>query len=70
MKARLLFDDRVILSKAAFADLTFDKKGPRSWDIIFKDRAAYLTMVGKVQREQIARGGARLAELLKAIWPQ
>jgi S1/P1 Nuclease len=62
--------ESLVASKAAFAELSFEKKGPRGWDIIFKDRTAYLATVGKVQRERIARAGARLAELLKTVWPQ
>jgi hypothetical protein len=59
-------------ANGAFSGLRFDKKmtNPRGWDIIFTDRTAYLAMVGDVQRKRIVRAGARLAEVLKTIWPQ
>ncbi|MGB9369294.1 MAG: S1/P1 nuclease [Xanthobacteraceae bacterium] len=62
--------ESLIASQGAFADLTFDEKGQRGWDIKFKDRTTYLAMVPKVQRERIILAGARLAALLKAVWPQ
>ena len=67
--------ESVVAADSAFADLAFDKKrmsSPRGWDILFKDdaaRTAYLVMVGEVQRKRIVLAGARLAELLNAVWP-
>lgn len=61
--------DSVRASHTAFTALTFlDIKGPR-WKVQYSDRAAYLKTQGKLQRDQLAKGGAHLAELLKAVWP-
>lgn len=61
--------DTVMVSHAAFAGLTF-KGAPRGrWDVIFADRDAYWRSQDDRKREQLAKGGARLAQLLNAIWP-
>ena len=64
-------------AQAAFKDLTFslvpkDPKFPDAlprWIVHFPDKEAYDRDAKKTKRTQLATGGARLAHLLKAIWP-
>jgi hypothetical protein len=56
-------------SHAAFAGLTFRGTGTSRWDVSFADRDAYWRSQDALKREQLAKGGARLAQLLNAIWP-
>lgn len=54
----------------AFAGLTFGKKGAGpdgKWSV--KLPTDYATTMAAVKREQLTKGGARLAQLLTAIWP-
>jgi len=53
----------------AFTGLTFSGNGPQRWNVHFNDRDEYLKTQDKLKRDQLARGGAHLAELLKKIWP-
>jgi hypothetical protein len=39
------------------------------WAVVFTDHAAYLRSMDAIKRRQLAKGGARLAEILNAIWP-
>jgi hypothetical protein len=39
------------------------------WSVVFDDHDAYLRSMDAIKRKQLAKGGARLAELLNAIWP-
>jgi len=61
--------ETIVASHAAFAGLTFTGHGHENWAVHFMDRPAYKTMQDRMQREQLAKAGARLAELLKAILP-
>jgi hypothetical protein len=38
------------------------------WAVVFDDHAKYLQSMDAIKRQQLAKGGARLAELLNAIW--
>lgn len=40
------------------------------WPVAFEDRKAYLKYEHVVKDEQIARAGARLAQVLQQVWPQ
>jgi hypothetical protein len=42
---------------------------PSRWTVAFDDHTAYLRTQDEIKRKQLAKGGARLAELLNAIWP-
>jgi hypothetical protein len=44
--------------------------GARRWTVHFDDHAAYLKNQDSLKREQLAKAGARLAELLNMIWPR
>jgi hypothetical protein len=61
--------ESVVASQRAFAGLTFTKNGARHWTVRFADRDAYFKDADALKREQLAKAGAHLAELLKAIWP-
>ena len=56
-------------SQTAFEGLTFSKHGAENWAMKVADGSVYGQTREKLQREQIAKAGARLAEVLKAIWP-
>jgi hypothetical protein len=59
-------------SRSAFDGLIFTgapKKCKGHWLIDYENRKAYLKAENKLKREQLTTAGARLAELLNAIWP-
>jgi len=64
-------------AQAAFKDLTFspvpkDPKRPDAlprWTVHFDNKKTYDEKAEEIKRAQLATGGARLAQLLKAIWP-
>ena len=41
----------------------------KKWTARYADRKAYEATQGKLKREQLAKGGARLAQIFKTIWP-
>ena len=41
----------------------------KKWNAHYADRNAYQATQGKLKREQLAKGGARLAQIFKVIWP-
>jgi S1/P1 nuclease len=61
--------DTVIASHSAFAGVAFGPDVPGHWLIHFTDREQYVKDANKLKREQIAKAGARLAQLLNTIWP-
>lgn len=61
--------DTIVVSHKAFAGTTFARAPRGRWTVSFDDRDAYLKSKELIQREQLAKAGARLAELLNAIWP-
>ena len=61
--------DTVLASHPAFAGMTFTKTGHEHWLIHFADRDKYWREQNERKRTQLAKGGARLAQLLNAIWP-
>jgi len=64
--------DSVLVSHEAFTGLTFKltQTLPQNrWTVMFDDHVAYLGTQDAIKRKQLAKGGARLAELLNAIWP-
>ena len=82
--AKLWASDTVVASHSAFDDLTFkaltppkgssvkcfNHSNPKSlWIVSFKDQDSYLKAQDNLKRDQIAKAGARLAQLLNAIWP-
>jgi hypothetical protein len=64
--------DSVLVAHEAFAGLTFkltETLPQNRWTVAFDDHTAYLRWQDEIKRKQLAKGGARLAELLNAIWP-
>jgi hypothetical protein len=56
----------------AFTGLTFERTQPPpkvQWTVSFDNHTAYLWLTDTIKRRQLAKGGARLAEVLNAIWP-
>jgi hypothetical protein len=60
--------DSVMVSRVAFGGASFARAGKR-WTVTFEDRDAYMRSKDAIQRQQLAKAGARLAELLNAVWP-
>jgi hypothetical protein len=61
--------DTVVASHLAFGGLTFSGTGPSRWAVHFADRPAYWNRQDGLKRDQLAKAGARLAQLLNTIWP-
>lgn len=67
--------DTVMVAHEAFAGLTFTFNQPQppstriQWTVAFEDHTAYLWLADQIKRKQLAKGGARLAEILNTIWP-
>lgn len=60
--------DTVLAAHDAFAGTEFRQTSSEHWSVTFDDRSAYLSSQDKIKRLQLAKAGARLAELLNAIW--
>jgi S1/P1 nuclease len=56
-------------ARGAFEGLSFGAKQGNRWPVIFADQSSYARRRQAVQRQQIEAGGARLAQLLRTIWP-
>jgi len=61
--------DTVIAAHSAFEGLSFTGTSVHKWSVQFDDRKAYVRVENRLKQEQIAKGGARLSDLLNAIWP-
>lgn len=68
--------DTILVSHDAFAGLNFrltethpGNPPTNTWTVLFEDHVAYLRWQDAIKRKQLAKGGARLAEILNAIWP-
>ena len=61
--------DTVLAGQEAFAGVTFDKVSDGKWTISFADRAAYVRAQEAIKLKQLAKAGARLAEIMNTIWP-
>jgi hypothetical protein len=64
--------DTIHVARQAFAGLHFqrtDTSPKGKWNVTFEDHTAYLLTADLTKRRQLAKGGAHLAEILKAIWP-
>jgi hypothetical protein len=56
----------------ALRGISFSQKGARldsDWVVEFEDRESYLTMKDELQLRQLTLAGARLAQVLNAVWP-
>lgn len=56
-------------AQVAFNGTTFTAAGTQRWQVHFTDRTAYWNDQDLRKRDQLAKGGARLAQLLNTIWP-
>ena len=64
--------ESVLVAREAFKDLVFKRTEPPprvQWTVAFSGHMAYLHSMDTIKRAQLAKGGARLAEILNAIWP-
>jgi hypothetical protein len=64
--------DTILVAQDAFKGLSFQLAEPpprTKWTVSFDDHMAYLRSMDAIKRKQLAKGGARLAEILNAIWP-
>jgi hypothetical protein len=61
--------ESVMVSRVAFAGASFARASNNRWTITFEDRDAYMRSKDAIQRQQLAKAGARLAQLLNAVWP-
>ncbi len=67
--------DTILVARDAFAHLSFvpiQSVPPCNckWSVVFEDHSGYLQAMDAIKRQQLAKGGKRLADLLNAIWPQ
>jgi hypothetical protein len=61
--------DTVLKAHDAFTGITFTGEGKHKWDVQFADEDDYDKRERDLKHAQLAKGGARLAQLLNAIWP-
>jgi hypothetical protein len=62
--------EAVITSRQAFEGITFSAFGKKGrWEAHFADRKEYVKAKNRIQAEQLAKAGARLAQVLNALWP-
>jgi hypothetical protein len=61
--------DSVLVSRVAFSGASFARASHDRWTITFEDRDAYMRSKDAIQRQQLAKAGTRLAQLLNAVWP-
>lgn len=67
--------DTLQVAHRAFDGLSFQRPDPppepprTQWNVSFDDHTAYLWLADLTKRKQLAKGGARLAEILNTIWP-
>jgi len=65
--------DTIKVADEAFKDLSFGPKKDGKWPVSFGDHdhhMAYLHRMDEIKRQQLAKAGARLAEILNTIWPK
>ena len=64
--------DTLLVAHDAFKGLSFKPTQPPAqakWIATYDNHTDYLQAADAINRKQLAKGGARLAELLNAIWP-
>jgi hypothetical protein len=60
--------ETVVASHGAFQGLSFKGTGAHKWSVEFDDRKGYVKDENRLKVAQLAKAGARLAELLNAVW--
>jgi hypothetical protein len=61
--------DTILVAQQAVAGTTYAKTGDRKWTVAFVDRASYVRAAEAIKRRQLAKAGARLAEIMNTVWP-
>jgi hypothetical protein len=63
--------ESVMVARDAFAGLTFSAAPEHKWNVNFpnNDKKKYEENADRIKRDQLAKGGARLAQVLNNIWP-
>jgi hypothetical protein len=61
--------ETVLAAHQAFSGLSFTPTSRQNWSAQFDDRRSYIRVENRLKEEQLAKAGARLAELLNAIYP-
>ena len=61
--------DTIIAAHEVFAGAMFKQTSADHWSVKFSDPQAYADAEDKLKRQQLSKAGARLAELLNALWP-
>lgn len=59
--------ETVIASQNAFKGLKFSKKQKTHWNVKLSKK--YASLMDEIKKQQFAKGGKRLADVLLAIWP-
>jgi hypothetical protein len=53
----------------AFQGVSFMGSGRHKWSVQFDGPRTYVRAENQLKEDQLAKGGARLGELLNEIWP-
>lgn len=61
--------DTVLAAQEAFTGATFTPMSNGKWTILFTDHVAYVRAQEAMKLRQMAKAGARLAEIANTIWP-
>jgi S1/P1 Nuclease len=64
--------ETLLVARDAFKGLSFQLAEPppkARWTVAFDDHTGYRQSADAIKRKQLAKGGARLAEILNTIWP-
>ncbi|HYD81356.1 MAG TPA: S1/P1 nuclease [Paucimonas sp.] len=61
--------DTIVVAQQAFQNVEFSARGDNGWPVSYHDRRSYLQTMRNIQKQQVIKGGARLAQLLKTLWP-
>jgi len=68
--AEIWAGDTIVVAQQAFQNVSFSSKGDeKTWPATYDDRRSYVHDMQTVQKQQVIKGGARLAKLLMIIWP-
>jgi hypothetical protein len=67
--AEIWAGDTITVAQQAFQGVSFAAKADKAWPSTFDDRGTYVKNMQAIQKQQVIKGGARLANLLTTIWP-
>lgn len=67
--AEIWAGDTIVVAQQAFQHIEFSAKDDKGWPVSYEDRRSYVQAMQNIQKQQVIKGGARLAQLLKTIWP-